>query len=266
MIRNLLFISVMIFAFSGYAQEILFEENFNDEATWENWTLEDRDGDGEFWLFADAEFQEVESFDGGFVWSFSWDSGVLTPDNILISPAFPTMTDMEIILTFKVAAFEDDELFQEHYAVYLIYDGEEFTGNETPVFEETLDAAYYNPPKTVNVDISLYGGGAYKLVFRHYDCTDIFYISLDDIMVQALWSGVNEHTQKKIKVYPNPTADVVSIEGVENVHRIRVFDLHGKMVKEVNAAEANLEQLQAGIYLVNFYTDTHVYSRRVIKE
>lgn len=264
MIRNLLFISVMIFAFNGYAQEILFEENFNDEATWENWTLEDLDGDGEFWEFADAEYQGVESFVGGFVWSFSWDSGILAPDNILISPDFPIPTDSEVELTFKVAAFEDDELFQEHYAVYLIPAYEEFTGTETPVFEETLDAAYYNPPKTVNVNISD-GGEVYKLVFRHYDCTDIFYISMDDIKVQILWLGVNEHTQKKIKVYPNPTTDVVSIYGVENVDRIRVFDLHGKMVKEVNAAEVNLEQLQEGMYLVNFYTDTHVYSRKVQK-
>lgn len=265
MIRNLLFISAIIFAFNGYAQEILFEEDFNDESTWENWTLEDRDGDGELWEFGNAEFEEIDSFDGGFVWSFSWYFDTFTPDNLLISPAFQIPTDSDVELTFKVAAFEDDELFQEHYAVYLIPAYQEFTGNEYPIFEETLDAAYYNPPKTVNVNISD-GGDEYKLVFRHYDCTDIFYISLDDIKVEMLWLGVNNHTQNKIKVYPNPTTDVVRIEGVENVDRIRVFDLHGKMVKEVNAAEANLEQLQAGVYLVNFYTDTHVYSRRVVKE
>ena len=265
MIRSLLFISAMIFAFNGYAQEIIFEEDFNDETTWGDWTLEDRDGDGELWEFADAEFQEVESFDGGFVWSFSWYFDTFTPDNLLISPAFAIPTDQDVELTFKVAAYEDDELFQEHYAVYIIPASEEFTGNETPVFEETLDAAYYNPPKIVNVDISSYGGGNVKLVFRHYDCTDIFYISMDDIQVQLLPLGLNDFTKKTIKVFPNPTADVVGIEGVENVNRIRVFDFNGKMVQEVNAAKVNLEKLQAGMYLVNFYTDTHVYSRKVQK-
>src|SRR5690554_3251148 len=266
MIKNLLFISAMTFALNGYSQlEIYFEEDFNDSTTWENWTVVDRDGDGEFWEFTDAEFQEVESFTGGFVWSFSWYLEEFTPDNLLISPTFYVPTDTPVELTFKVAAFEDDELFQEHYAVYLLTEGQEFTGNETPIFEETLDAAYYNPPKTVN--IQLWPSMENQLVFRHYDCTDIFYISLDDIKVEEVSTiGLDDYSQKKIKVYPNPTSDVVRIEGVENVNRIRVFDLQGKMVKEVNASEVNMEQLVSGSYIVNFYTDSTVFSRQVVKE
>ena len=266
MIRKLLFISALIFAFNGYAQQIVFEEDFNDESTWETWTIEDRDGDGEFWEFADAGFQEVESFEGGFVWSFSWFFDVFTPDNTLISPDISLPTDGNLELTFKVAAYEDEELFQEHYAVYVIPADSSFNGTETPVFEETLDADYYNPPKTVNVDISPFAGQDVKLVFRHYDCTDIFYISMDDIKIEQMSTvGIDDYTAKSIKVYPNPTSNVVSIEGVENVNRIRVFNLQGKMVQEVNAAEANLEQLQAGMYIVNFYTATNVYSRKVQK-
>ncbi|MEO8933622.1 MAG: choice-of-anchor J domain-containing protein [Xanthomarina sp.] len=266
--RKLLFILTMAFAFNGYAQ-IVYEEDFNDEATWANWTLEDRDGDGELWEFADAEFQEVESFQGGFVWSWSWFFETFTPDNTLISPEIflPNNADKDVQLSFKVAAFEDDEEFEEHYAVYVIPANTSFTGTETPVFEETLDASYYNPPKTVNVDISSFAGQDIQLVFRHYDCTDVFYISMDDIKIEEIERqlGINDFTQNKVNIYPNPTSDIVSIQGVDKVNRIRVFNLQGKMMKEVNAPEASIKDLQSGMYLVNFYTDTHVFSRKVLK-
>lgn len=265
MIKNLLFILLTFFTFEGYAQ-IVFEDNFDDETTWENWTLNDLDGDGELWEFADAETQEVESFQGGFVWSFSWYFEVFTPDNTLTSPdiSLPVETDLE--LSFKVAAYEDEELFQEHYAVYVIPAEASFTGTEDPVFEETLDADYYNAPKTVNVDISSFAGEDVKLVFRHYDCTNIFYLSMDDVKIEETELNVDGHTQKSIKIYPNPTSDLLSIQGVEKVERIRIFNLQGKLMKEVKASEINIAQLQAGAYIANFYAGSQVYSRKVVKK
>ncbi|MDD2564371.1 MAG: choice-of-anchor J domain-containing protein, partial [Salinivirgaceae bacterium] len=235
MIKKLLFIAAMAFTVSGYTQTV-FEDNFNDSATWATWTLGDLDGDGEFWEFTDAVFQEIESFEGGFAWSFSWYFETFTPDNTLTSPSISLPRDASLDLSFKVAAYEDDELFQEHYAVYVIPVDSTFTGTEVPVFEETLDADYYNPPKTVNVDISSFVGQDVKLVFRHYDCTDIFYISLDDVKIDMTHLGAIDNAQQTIQVYPNPTSDIVAIQGVDDVNRIRVFNLEGKMMKEVNAA------------------------------
>lgn len=264
MIKNSLLILLMFFTFEGYAQ-IVFEDNFDEETTWENWTLNDLDGDGELWEFADAETQEVESFQGGFVWSFSWYFEVFTPDNTLTSPDISLPADTGLELSFKVAAYEDEELFQEHYAVYVIPAEANFTGTEDPVFEETLDADYYNPPKTVNVDISSFAGEDVKLVFRHYDCTNIFYISMDDVKIEETELSVDGYLQNNIKIYPNPTLDLLTIQGLENVERIRIFNLQGKLMKEVNASEVNIAQLQAGVYIANFYTDTQVYSQKVVK-
>ena len=265
MIKKLILISALGFALNTNAQ-IVFEEDFNDESTWANWTLEDRDGDGEFWEFDIAEDQDIESFTGGFLWSFSWYFEVFTPDNTFTSPNISLPADTDLNLSFKVAAFDDDELFQEHYAVYVIPADATFSGTETPVFEETLDAAYYNPPKTVNVDISEFGGQDVKLVFRHYDCTDIFYISMDDIKIESGTLGVDDLTQQEVKIYPNPTSEHIKIDGVDGVTKIKVFNLQGKLIKEVDANQANIKELPAGMYLVNFYTDFNVFSRKIIKK
>ncbi|MDG4950920.1 choice-of-anchor J domain-containing protein [Weeksellaceae bacterium KMM 9724] len=265
MIKKLLFISALLFAFSAQAQ-VIFEETFDDESSLNNWTLGDRDGDGEFWEFADAGDQEVDSFTTGFLWSFSWYFEVFTPDNTFISPAISLPADSNLNLSFKVAAFEDDELFQEHYAVYVIPSDASFEGTETAVFEETLDAAYYDPAKTVNVDISEFAGQDVKLVFRHYDSTDIFYISMDDVKIEIGNLGTSDLRQEKIKIYPNPTTDFVSIKGLDNVKGIRIFNLEGKMMKEVASSTASMKDLVPGMYIINFYTDTEVISKKVLKK
>ena len=265
MIKKLLLISALGFALNTNAQ-IVFEEDFNDESTWANWTLEDRDGDGEFWEFDIAEDQDIESFTGGFLWSFSWYFEVFTPDNTFTSPNISLPADTDLNLSFKVAAYDDDELFQEHYAVYVIPADASFEGTETAVFEETLDAAYYDPAKTVNVDISEFAGQDVKLVFRHYDCTDIFYISMDDIKIEIGDLGTSDLRQEKIKIFPNPTTDFVSIGGLDNVKGIRIFNLEGKMMKEVTSSTASMKELTPGMYIVNFYTDTEVISKKVLKK
>lgn len=266
MIKKLLFFSALTLGFQGFSQTVIYNENFNDESTWPDWTLEDRDGDGEFWEFADAEFQEVDSFTGGFVWSFSWYFETFTPDNTLISPMIALPEDGELSLSFKVAAFEDDETFQEHYAVYVIPANSSFEGTEEPVFEETLDSDYYNPPKTVNVDISSFAGQEVKLVFRHYDCTDVFYISMDDILIEQGVLGIPDFEKGTVVVYPNPTSDILYVKGITDVNRIRVFDLQGKLLIEVLGDEVDIRELQAGVYLANFYTDSQVYSRKIVRQ
>lgn len=267
MFKKILFCALLITANLAYSQEVIYSEDFNNEETWTDWTVADLDGDGEFWEFDDAEFQEVDSFTGGFVWSFSWYFDVFTPDNTLTSPSILLPSEGDLELEFKVGVFDDDEQYQEHYAVYVIPAGAEFTGDEEPIFEETLDAPYYLPAKTVNVDISEYEGQDVQLVFRHYESTDIFYIAMDDIVIKLYTLGVADNAKPTVKVYPNPTAETVSISGLDNIIGLRVFDLQGKLLKETTKEEVlNLSHFASGTYLLNIYTDTEVYSRKIIKE
>lgn len=268
MIKNLLLGAILAFGLSLQAQTTVFSEDFNEEATRSLWTLVDRDGDGDNWEFADAELEDVESFEGWFALSWSWYFEAFTPDNLLISPNIQLPDTGQLELFFKVAALDDEEIFQEHYAVYVIPADAEFNGNEEAVFEETLDYHYYFEPKVVQVDISDFTGQEVKLVFRHYDVTDILYISIDDIeVVHHETANINEVDRLKVNIFPNPTSDKVFVNGLNNVENIRVFDMNGKRVIEVKDTNTvDLSALPQGNYIINFYQDSKVYSKRVMKK
>lgn len=265
MVKKLLFASALATAFYSQAQTSVFKEDFEDEASVAQWKLNDRDGDGENWEILNAELNELPNFTGNLAVSFSWYLDVFTPDNVLESPSITLPNSNSLHLTFKAAA-GDEELFQEHYAVYVIPASSSFTGTETPVFEETFDAGYLDVAKLINVDISPFKGQDVKLIFRHYDCTDVFYMGIDDIEIKDnAGLAVTESSALSIKISPNPTSDLIKISGIKNIDHVRIFDMTGKIVKETNTSEVVVKDLVSGQYIVNVYAGNQVISRKLIK-
>jgi Cleaved Adhesin Domain/Secretion system C-terminal sorting domain len=266
MIKKLLFASVLGAAVFSNAQTTVFKEDFENDASVALWKVYDKDGDGETWEILNAELNELPNFTGNLAVSFSWYLEAFTPDNLLESPSITLPNSSSLNLSFKAAA-GDAELFEEHYAVYVIPAGSVFTGSETPVFEETFDAGYVDVAKVINIDISSYAGQNVKLVFRHYDCEDIFYMGIDDIEIKDnAGMAVSESPALSLKVFPNPATDLVKISGIKNIGYVRVFDMTGKIVKEVKSSEINIKDLPKGEYIVNVYSDNIVISRKLIKK
>lgn len=266
MIRKLLLASALAFAFSSQAQTTVFKEDFEDEASVAQWKLYDRDGDGENWEILNAELNELPNFSGNLAVSFSWYFDAFTPDNVLESRAITLPNSDSLSLTFKAAA-GDEELFQEHYAVYVIPANATFTGAETPVFEETFDAGYLDVAKVINIDISSFKGQDVKLVFRHYDCTDIFYMGIDDIEIKDnAGLAVSESSGLSLKIYPNPASDIIKISGINYIDNVRIFDMAGKIVKEAKNSEVSISELPSGQYIINVYKGNEVISRKLIKK
>ena len=267
MIKKLLFVSALAFALNGQAQTTVFKEDFNQEGTRNQWLIGDRDGDADSWEFVSAEEAEAPSFTGDFAWSFSWFFAELTPDNTLTSPKITLPATGNLELSFKVSAADDEEgYFEEHYAVYVIPFDAEFTGTETPVFEETLDAGYYQNAKVVKIDVSSFSGQDVKLVFRHYDCTDILYIGLDDVTIEDKTLAVSDVNKSQIKISPNPATEFVKISGIQNIDNVRVFDMTGKIVKEAKGSDVVVKELPSGQYIINVYTGNEIISRKLIKK
>ena len=266
MIKKLLFVSALGFMMNVDAQSVVFKETFDTEETRNLWSIDDLDGDNDTWDFVSAEEAETPSFSGDFAWSFSWFFGAFTPDNILTSPDISLPNSDNLELSFKVAAADDEEgYFEEHYAVYVIPANSEFAENMIPVFEETLDGGYFDEGKTVKVNISEFAGQNVKLVFRHYDCTDILYLGLDDVMIENKTLAVSDINKNQIKVYPNPTSDFVKINGVNNIENVRIFDMQGKIVKEVVSDNIDVRHLPKGQYIINVYSGKEVISNKLIK-
>lgn len=263
--KKLLFVTSLAVGAFVFSQTTIFKEDFETEQGRSSWVKADLDGDGETWEFDDSE---VDAFTGYYATSWSWFFEAFTPDNTLTSPVIklPKNQGKKLSLKFDIGAY-DDELFQEHYAVYVIPANSSFTGSEKPIFEETLDAGYMNEAKYVTVDISEFAGQDVQLVFRHYDCTDLLVLMLDNIEVlEENKLSVADSNSVKLKLYPNPATDILKIDGIKTLDKVRIFDMSGKMVKEVTTKDIDIKSLAPGQYIVNVYSGKEVISNKIIKK
>lgn len=267
MVKKLLLASFLMSSLAISAQNVIFSEDFETEAGRNAWINTDRDGDGQKWEFDNSS---VDAFTGYYATSWSWYFEAFTPDNTLTSPVISLPNDSnngkQLNLKFDVGAF-DDEVFQEHYAVYVIPVNSTFTGNETPVFEETLDAGYMDEAKHVMIDVTDFAGQDIQVVFRHYNCTDLLVLMIDNVkVIDEDILAVSDLNKNNLQVYPNPTSDFVKINGVENIQKIRIFDMNGKMVLENQASEADIRKLPVGQYILNVHTKSEILSKKIIKK
>lgn len=83
--------------------------------------------------------------------------------------------------------------------------------------------------------------------------------------------GVNEAQSVDVKIYPNPTSDVLNImvpTEVEGMMDVQLIDLEGKLVQSTTisggTSQMDVSKLSAGAYIVNFKTETGIYSTRVV--
>lgn len=81
----------------------------------------------------------------------------------------------------------------------------------------------------------------------------------------------NEFAQAEFKAYPNPTKDSWNIQTTENIKNVQVFNITGRLVKEVkvNASEAQISSngLARGVYLAKISNEAdQTKTIKLIKE
>ena len=160
---------------------IWWEESFEDQSTYSNWHIVDNDGDGDYWNIYNEASQAAE----GSLWagSKSWDQalGAITPNNWLFSnPGFEMPANAKI--SFKV---NDVGGHGEHFE-FLIGPMDAMVGTtvyldmfDTILAEDVSGGSYTE----YTVDLSEYEGQQIFVAWRHCDCSDGFYLALDDIKI-----------------------------------------------------------------------------------
>ena len=176
-----------------------------EDHTMQGWTSVDADGDGYGWRVGSEVMSGVNGHNSSadFVFSQSYDNsyGVLYPDNYLVSP----QVQLGGIVRFYACA-QDANYAAEHFGVAVS------TTNTNPnsfttVQEWTLSAKSVGeggkPVRNsrsgrdqgnwyeYTVDLSAYSGNGYVAI-RHFNCSDMFYLDVDDITIGEPGKGIAE--------------------------------------------------------------------------
>ena len=176
-----------------------------EDHTMQGWTSVDADGDGYGWRVGSEVMTGVNGHNSSadFVFSQSYDNsyGVLYPDNYLVSP----QVQLGGIVRFYACA-QDANYAAEHFGVAVS------TTNTNPssfttVQEWTMSAKSVGeggkPVRNsrsgrdqgnwyeYTVDLSAYSGNGYVAI-RHFNCSDMFYLDVDDITIGEPGKGIAE--------------------------------------------------------------------------
>lgn len=156
-----------------------------DDGTLGDWTTIDADGDGNTWYALDVIPGHNES--AGLVTSASYANVALTPDNYLVSP----QVTLGGSISFYAGA-QDASWPAEHFGVAISTTGNTDAADFTTIAEWTMNAdgtGTEGPARAqgewglFTVDLSDYAGQTGYVAIRHFDCTDMFRLNVDEITI-----------------------------------------------------------------------------------
>ena len=143
------------------------------DADMAGWQILDNDGDGNTWGIITTESGSTDYF----FYSQSYKSGAaLTPDNYLISP----VCKLQGVLEFDVF----DYGYAETMRPYVMTSDMTSIEEAIPLGDEDIVTPGAQMEKVhYSFDLSEYEGQMGSILFRHYNCTDGFYLFLDNIFI-----------------------------------------------------------------------------------
>ena len=153
--------------------------DFEDEDQVADFTFVDADGDGNGWAWIN---DKVKTHSGnGILYSASYDNstGALTPDNWIITPKVKLGGQF----SFWACSQENTAMYaNEKFQVFLCQ-GDNWTSVDDFIAISDIYTSTVNYEQIV-ADLSAYDGYGY-LAIRHYNCTDQFWLDIDDMEVSV---------------------------------------------------------------------------------
>lgn len=162
-----------------------FKFDFEDE-TLNGWIAIDANGDKYTWSNSKAYSQTECGYQSWYsAMSYSCvGTTALTPDDYLVTAKKYYITETSK-LHFNVSA-ESAKYSQEHYGVAISTKSNFSTNDFEMIWEETLPAetnstSYHGEWYNKTIDLSQYAGQTVYIAFRHFNCTDQFWINIDNV-------------------------------------------------------------------------------------
>jgi len=74
------------------------------------------------------------------------------------------------------------------------------------------------------------------------------------------------HYKKNWSVYPNPTTQQLFVQGIENIEKVQLIDVNGKIIPlDPTKNSWSIEQLPAGSYLLRIQADNTIFQQKINK-
>lgn len=223
-----------------------YVESFENGSS--NWTLVDNDNDGSTWSLSTTLGGTWGIHTGNdCMISGSYDPNLqvaLTPDNWMISSQIQLPSDAtDFVLSWWDAA-QDPDYPSEHYSVYIA------TSNTvaalsatTPVFSTTLTSDAWTKR---TVDLSSYAGQSIYVAFRHHNCTDMFFMKIDDVRIGGPEAPSVSITAPLMAESNTPVQLSATVSGATSV----VWTLNGATPATATTNDVTATWATAGIYTV----------------
>ena len=211
--------------------EIIFSDDFENGMG--NWTSIDADGDGYDWVLGSniggVYYQEGYNLAGSghygsydMACSGSWtnvSNTVLYPDNYLVTP------QVTLGGTFSFwACTQDVNYAAEHFGV-AVSTGSNTDPNDFAIVQEwtlTAKGTRHDGPRGTraqgtwyqySVDLSEYSGQTGYIAIRHFNCSDMFVLDIDDVELTLITPPVQGPRESVIR-WSNPLAKDMLLSGV----------------------------------------------------
>lgn len=193
-------LTLLFTSLCGFAQNTYYSQDF-ESGDLSGWTTTDLDGDGFDWSVLDASGVN-SAFGTGALVSFSYDDGgavALSPDNLVTSPAIDlsTVTESNLYLFFDQNV--NGSWPGDKYSVYVT------TSNDPAVITAATPVLTVTPTNgnftNKFINITSFIGQTVYVTFRHYDCTDQYYLVLDNVVIKSLGSNDAQLVSAKLNRY-----------------------------------------------------------------
>ncbi|QHI35954.1 hypothetical protein IMCC3317_13020 [Kordia antarctica] len=145
---------------------------------------------------------------------------------------------------------------------------------------------YINLPDSTSDEPNSHGFIAYKIKPKStvaigdimYNKADIFFDFNPPIITNTVSTeivetlSVNEFAENEFSIYPNPTKDIIHINGKERINKLSIHDLNGRLLKEIKlsnsqtSTEVAINNYAIGLYFLSIETDKGIYTHKIIKK
>ncbi len=79
--------------------------------------------------------------------------------------------------------------------------------------------------------------------------------------------SVESFTFQDLKVYPNPTSDVINITATQTIDKVEIYDILGKLVLKTSTTnQIKISQLTQGVYLMKIQANNEAITKKIVIE